>query len=721
MHIINQRFLRELFIEKKVSINTGMYVELYDYIWKNEDLFIGFLSHTDPSIKLDYAKRIYSFLQSNNDIFLPLSMVENIIDFQNSNLVDNIEGYIPQDHVVHCVNLYITGIYIFFNNELFNNKLIRGIDSENSPISRYRDFIDKWLLFAFYHDIGYYLEGSINTNGLYNDRCKDKIKYYESELVNEIIYLCTTRIITRLITIASVVEKSKEFFCHKKIIDFNFIGNSEDSSQLLKDYDGAVLLDDLHKFDDYSVLQHIFKYTKSVTISYDKYHKPVCIILREFGNVTHFFVVQKFKELHGYAPILENYIDIIKNLPCNHYILDISNVFSKYGETLFKELSVDFFEKLPKRLKEDFIFMPSSKQLSAFLYYTNEWLISNLKTDYLKNNIEYIRDDLLSSCYKNVFSSVFNKSIESIFNKHKNEKISSEKISAYITEVIEKTDIETIENHIQTAAKEQYENLHGAFIDIMDFGIKAYNELYEYLYNSKDNSGLIKSLQFIKKHHFNKVKIEPFIHNKKYNEAIEVKIYNKLYELSTQMKINLSDLQNYTTSYTICDHGVVSAAFLYQVITIFFHISEGYKDKMHEKFNLIWNSPQNEDFDNNEKNAKKYADVIFSILLHNIYTKSSAFYGVDYKHDIDINPFSYFSAYCDTIQKWNRPKQVDLSKTYLPDNNYLNDLFDLELKHNKIYLRCFYKDLSQMNQTLVNSEEYLPGITKFTKVLGIED
>lgn len=721
MYIINQRFLHDLFFEKKVSINVDLYLKLYDYIWKSEDLFVGFLSHSDPSIKLDYAKKIYSFLQSNNDIFLPLSMVESIIEFQNSNLVDNIKGYIPQDHVVHCVNLYITGIYIFFNNELFNNKLVRGIDSANNPISRYKDFIDKWLLFAFYHDIGYYLEGSINTSGFYSDRCKNKIKYYESGVINEMVYLCTTKIITRLITIASVLEKSKESFLYKSIKDFCFISNSEDSSQLLKDYDGAVLISDLHNFDDHSILQHIFKYTKSVTISYDKNHKPVCIVLRKFGRATHFFITQSFKDLYGYEPILENYINIMKDLPCNHYVLDINNVFSKYGETLFEELSVDFFEKLPIKLKEEFIFMPSSKQLSTFLYHTNEWLISKLKTDYLTNNVEYIRDDLLSSCYKNVFSSIFNKSTESIFDNYKNENISSEKISEYIVEVLEKTDIKTLEKNIHTAAKEQYESLHGAFIDIIDFGIIAYNELYKYLYDSKEKKDLVKSLQFINIHSFNRVKVEPFSHSHKSNESIEAKIYNKLCEFSTQMKINFSELQKYKTSYTICDHGVVSAALLYQAIAIFFYINEGCKDKKHEKFNLLWNIPDNEDFENNEKNINKYADVIFAILLHNIYTISSAYYGIDYKHNIDVNPFSYFCAYCDTIQKWNRPKQVDLSKTCLPENNYLNDLFDLELKNNKIYLRCYYKDLSQMNRTLVDSEEFLPGITKFTKVLGIED
>lgn len=720
MYIINQRFLRDLFIEKKVSINTEIYTELYDYVWKCEELFIEFLSHNDASIKLNYAKKIYSFLQANNDIFLPISMVDNIIEFQNSNLVDNIDGYIPQDHIIHCINLYITGIYIFFNNELFNKKLISGINSTKNPLKRYKDFIDKWLLFSFYHDVGYYLEGSINSKGHYNDKCKDTIKYYKSEFINELVYLCTTRIITRLITIATITPKKQELFSNKDINNFNFFCDQEDSSALLKEYEGAVLIDDLHNFEDYCVLQHIFKYTKSITISYDNDHKPICIMLREAGRIKHFFINRSCKNSFNSDSVeLEECLDIIKDLPCNHYVLDINKVFCQYGETLFEELAVDFFEKLPKKLKEEFIFMSSSKELSSYFNHINEWIISKLKTEYLTNNVEYIHEELLSSCYKNVFISAFDKTIQNMFQKYKNDKFSSEKISKYIVDIFTNLDTKKLENDIHTEANILYENSHGAFIDILDFAIIAYHELYEFLYTSKNNKELIKSLEFIKFSFPNKVTIEPFSHNKKNSDSIESKFYDKLSALSNELKINFSELQKYNTSYTVCDHGVMSAALLYQALTVFFYINEG--SKKHMKFNLLWNTPENKELHNNGTCIDKYADVIFAILLHNIYTKNSAEYGIEYKHDIDINPFSYFCAYCDTIQKWNRPKQVDLSKTYLPENNYLNDLFDLEIKHNKIYLRCFYKDLSQMNHILINSEDFLPGITQFTKVLGIED
>lgn len=713
--------MHDLFIEKKVYINNNLYTELYDYIWKSDELFVGFLSHSDPSIKLDYAKKIYSFLQANNDIFLPLSMLDNIIEFQNSNLVDNIKGYIPQDHVVHCVNLYITGIYIFFNNELFNNKLIRGISTENTPKNRYRDFVDRWILFSFYHDIGYYLEGSVNIEGLYSDKYKDKIKYYESEIINEIIYLCTSRIITRLITIASVTKKSKDVFSHKTLEGFNFEGESAYKIDVLKDYDGALLINDLHNFDEPCVLQHIFKYTKSITISYDNNHKPICITLRKFGNIEDFYINKNYKKSFGLDYIkTENCIEMIKDLPCNHYIIDLNKVFHSYGKTLFEKLAVDFFDKLPRNLKEEFSFMSSPKELNTYFNHINEWIISKLNIDYLKKDVNYIHDDLISSCYKNVFSSVLNKSTTDIFNKHKNDKISSEKIIEYIDEIFKKIDTKKLEEDIHTAAYEEYENSHGAFIDIIDFGIIAYNELYEYLYNSNTTGDLIKDLRFIKTNLFNnKVKVDPFSCNKKNSDSIETRFHNKLYEYSTELKINFDDLKKYITSYTICDHGIISAALLYQVIIIFFYIYKGSED--HVKFNLIWNNLEKEKFVDDERIIEKYADVIFAILLHNIYTKNSAPYGIDYRQDIDVNAFSYFCAYCDTIQKWNRAKQVDLSKTYLPEHNYLNDLFDLELKHNKIYIRCFYKDLNQMNQTIMLSEDFLPGITKFTKVLGIDD
>ncbi len=719
MNNINKRFLRDLFIEKKVLINNDLYAKIYDHIWPCEELFVEFLRHTDPTLKLDFAKKIYSFIQSNNDIFLPVSLINNIIEFQNSNLVDNISRYVPQDHIVHCVNLYITGIYIFFNNELFNNKLVRGISITKSITKRYKDFADKWLLFSFYHDIGYYLEGSINNKGIYNDKYKEKISYYESEVLNEFIYLCTTRIVSRLITIAATTHKTEKKFCSKDIENIDFVSKTAKTPNKIEDYNGAVLIQDFHKFEDECILQHIFKHTKSMTISYTNDHDLICILLRNYGKNECLLINRDFKSLFDFDYTkIEKCIEVIKEFPCNHYVMELDNVFDQYGETLFTKLSTDFFEKLPQKLKEEYVFMPSINEIKSYFNHINEWIISNLKPEYLKKDVEYIHEDLLSSCYKDVFVSTISNYAKAVFEKYKENKISYDKINEYTTKVINELDAEIIEKDIYTTANKEYEELHGSFIDIADFSIITYNELINHLY-SKENKKSIESLRFIEHHFHNKISIEPFSYNKKISNSVEEKLFNELCSLSNKMKIDFSDLTKYKTSYSTCDHGVISACLLFQIIVMSFKINEGCENYV--KFDLLWNKIEDKNFVMDDANVSKYADVIFAILLHNIYTKNSADYGINYKQDIDINPFSYFGAYCDTIQKWNRPKQIDLSKTYLPDSNYLNDLFDIELKNNKIYLKCYYKDLNQMNHTISGSEDFLPGITKFTKVKEIED
>ncbi|SDA77003.1 hypothetical protein SAMN02910368_02609 [Lachnospiraceae bacterium G11] len=72
------------------------------------------------------------------------------------------DSFIPRDHFIHLVNLYLLGIYIFFYNSDFFNRIIkdnrfqRANEMVMQPyIGEIKDFISEWRYFVLYHDIGY--------------------------------------------------------------------------------------------------------------------------------------------------------------------------------------------------------------------------------------------------------------------------------------------------------------------------------------------------------------------------------------------------------------------------------------------------------------------------------------------------------------------------------------------------------------------------------------
>jgi len=173
----------------------------------------------------------------------------------------------------------------------------------------------------------------------------------------------------------------------------------------------------------------------------------------------------------------------------------------------------------------------------------------------------------------------------------------------------------------------------------------------------------------------------------------------------------LSDLLKYKTNHTLYDHGVISASLMFQVIAF----NNELKNYCVEKGILPLAQNRLADLYMNE--LQVYAQCVFSILLHNIYNKkSNASYGIDHYQNMDKDPFSYFCAFCDTIQKWGRTKQIDPAKINLPDENYLEDEFDIHIADDRIYISCIEKYLKSIKNMINYAENFLPGMSSLIKV-----
>lgn len=84
--------------------------------------------------------------------------------------------------------------------------------------------------------------------------------------------------------------------------------------------------------------------------------------------------------------------------------------------------------------------------------------------------------------------------------------------------------------------------------------------------------------------------------------------------------------------------------------------------------------------------------------------------------DIEVNPFSYFLAFCDNIQKWSRPKQNNPAFIALPKDYYVEDKFDLLIDDGKVLLVCSSENINSLKSDINSAEEFLSGISQIVQV-----
>lgn len=155
-------------------------------------------------------------------------------------------------------------------------------------------------------------------------------------------------------------------------------------------------------------------------------------------------------------------------------------------------------------------------------------------------------------------------------------------------------------------------------------------------------------------------------------------VYSEIEKRAEDLGVKLEKLATYRPDFSACDHGVVSSMLLFQALAFCYDLSQVAQHNSPIEF--AWNTPGGIDDLVKEESVALYADAIFAILLHNIYTKKARpQYGLCYQQDIDRNTFSYFCALMDNLQKWSRPKQIDFSVMDLPEDHYLGNDFDVNI------------------------------------------
>lgn len=658
------------------------------------------------------------YFQNISDVFLPSIFFKDVISLQLHDLSDSINGYIPQDHVIHSVNLYVLGVYLFFNNRLLNQKLLHD-NALCAPINeRVKSFVRKWKMFAFYHDVGYYYESNTSYDG--STKIDELLSTY-NKTYEEILYRYTLRCMSRLIVLLSIIKRSNQKLClsdflkhYSSNLDKNISNFSSEGSKMLSEFDNATLINYVESIDSFNNFLPLLQKDKYLIIAFDQNENPIGFFKMTNNKILNKYVFNSYSTIDNEYLLYE--LEKNKGIKFKFYVPKLEEILEQALPACEKPLILKFYEELPEKYKLSFSYISTDKQIDKIYFDIINWLEE--KTE------KVILDSQIKDVYMFNLSDYYKKSIEkNILEKTnlylKEQFVEPAQLNKCIKNILLELKPKVIENDIHEDAVKFYEEDNGVSYNIITFCKKLYLDIKNALltYNDKNKTDFYKleKLYFIFNDN-NKIKINLFSHDKRYNDSsFEILLFNRIKHLAQRLKINFEELTQYVTKYSNCDHGLISSGLLYQTTVLYYYLLKYIKEN--RILGLAWSELKCNEKLEQEITVNEYAETIFSILIHNVYTKEAAGkYGIEYTHDIDVDPFSYFCACCDSLQRWDRPKQLNYAKVDIPKQYILGEDTDLFITEDIINIRCNLKNIGFWRREIDGAETFLPGISRIVNV-----
>ena len=423
MSTINKRLFNDLFVKQNVNYNQELYRDAFEFIWPCEKYFKDFLSANEFDVKLDIAKKIYKYYQTNEDTFLPFSLIENLIYLQQHNLITN-GTYIPQDHIVHSINLYILGIYIFFNSSLFQSKFLENHNHMYTQNENFFLFLTKWTIFSLYHDVGYVFESLVKSSE-YTDFMPilNRYNFTKTEYINNLLFRSLSNIIFDITIISRSINR---FDANRELIRNNenwvninktSISSLDNVKNVLIKFDGYILLDSINDIVSLSSFFPLID-EESVLVVKDQSNYSCAFLNKKFCVATEAFYYANSNIDYNRILNIDNLIKMSKfKLKC--YIKNPKKKITKNLSTTFISDIESFHEKIPENIKTEFSFISNSNGVNRTIHKINRWLAkeSNYKVD--SNSFDLGTYQMnYSDCLSKVLRSEINKALEKYINSN---------------------------------------------------------------------------------------------------------------------------------------------------------------------------------------------------------------------------------------------------------------------------------------------------------------
>ena len=379
MYRINETLLSKLFLEPNPQPDYPeiqlLFKKMLYRMFPGRHDFIAFLQSQNVDNQYDIAERIIHRLCYMSNFPPPFYALKDVICVESyiRNMTGKEDSYIPRDHFIHLVYLYLLGIYIFFYNREIYIKIVRDNRYERKR-TKYlqeqdnyiKDFISEWKYFCLYHDIGYIAELFSNKdkgpdinkliNEINNSSNDFHFSLYGTNIKIQIAYFGTLKIITQLFVSKFVFDNSnEEIDINNKLFNgFNQNNTSlyDSKNKIIKQnfktilkgkLNGCIRLEKIFSNRCLKYILPTFESKNIIIIGINKLNSEVSFISYENSGERFIIVLNKYIDNPD--------IDLIKNNPDLLLFDDFSSKYFEFEYLLNKgTVAKKFCDELPFEL-----------------------------------------------------------------------------------------------------------------------------------------------------------------------------------------------------------------------------------------------------------------------------------------------------------------------------------------------------------------------------------
>lgn len=738
---IHCRFLQELIKEKRVAFQPELYKMYFNRIFPNWKEFANFLEAPNEQERLESAKRVIDRLNFSSNFPIVEDIYASLIQLESEKLAGKDDSYVGRDHFVHTVNVYILGIYLFFNHPVFHATLMKhffGRRRKENPFETknqlaVKSFISAWKYFACAHDIGYPFEVLVDGGCRLRDSRFESIFQQYAHLHEYQAYAFVVRIMAKLIysifqfksakrTLQNIVEDEEDDFAGQwsnTIVSENkqyslthvVTGRGKDFVQLeyTQTYEGLKLLMPLIKKEDVILLlrdeggeplalSYIDKESEVVWRRVDAQGpsntQPSSI--RSFGadefpssTCTCSYFVQKpmerLSELLEHAS-LKYYGESLEHLAGNYFtnryelFADLSTG-SEEGEEIVYRIYRDIMDRLPLKNWEK--------------GFTDLW------------EAEY--QDPMDQELKSVFIKIVADTVQETDLKKVN---SVEKVKALRASVVKglkkSAQLNSVTKRMDETSKAVQEET--MLLDFLYLIAKEALQSEPEVVTLKKESGNSVTWRvhcdLLGKDVVDKGSSMSHLYQE-ILDRMEEKLRNAGHLRKDQSIIDLTAYKRERSAY---DHGLVSATFLLSTIVNYRKMAEIKDEGRKELLQMAWDvEPERLEVSFQEKSLQILTESIYAVMLHNLYQADYAkILKNDLEYTLEQDPFTYLGLLCDGLQVWDRIQQIKPAERS-PEPAVDGSQFDLRIWDKKIYLISPLTCVDQVKRKCQDLNSYLRG------------
>lgn len=775
---INKTLLTKLFLDpspqpkdKEVII---YYTELYNRMFPNPDDYIEFLGAQGIDRQYESAERIVHRLCYHANFppsyyaLLDIICVENC---QKKKTQDS-DTYIPRDHFIHIVYLYLLGIYMFFYNSEFFSKIIyenrferNGLSVGNAKRDCIKDFISEWKYFCLYHDIGYSAEILGNTEKF----PKSKRARFQAELrrspggykaslgknaiLKQHAFFGTLEVISKILFIKLVISNSTEKIFPEHKIYRNFrnrklILRGTDTSkprdikfeEIPETYLTGLQLEKIYSNHCLKKLLPIVNSNDISIIGLDKNYGYVGFITY-VENETRFFVYLSEVEMNDelrhllkspeivlfddYVSNAYEFIYVLRNPDIEEHISSVVNI--DYFHTVYAQAE-SLFENDYKGIADEAHFVD-------FSYTVYHWLFSKIRSRLDNSNLEkYLEQQKFS------FSESDNpEELRNLLERNRLVYEILKSLNEYHVTMLHKTNEllrEQIESKLMKAdnvisSDKMISDFINQYFGILSDIAKAKSikaafssaikmEMLSQIESEVDLLQLFSEVYVRLKCTLDKSDVG-FEYNYATGDTRVPQFLNDCIQSKIREKMSMSNLETVQNEYTLkhgntVDHGILSAEYAAGVFSCYRNALMTANNVQEKILLSILLDIPNEI----EKSRVRYIDnydhvftnVLFAVFVHNLYPDSfeKKSKGGAYRTKMS-DPFTYLALLCDALQQWNRPRAIHPALFENRPLGGVSEEYNVDTKDNHIFISD--KDIDYGRGLIATLGSYMANIKAY--------